>query len=72
MCVSSEIFRRAEDQKAPQYSTATITAAEIFSDFCEETAAEFPGREPTQLLAHSLTLPLLVPNITVLHRRLRT
>lgn len=54
MCVSAEIFRQAEDQKAPLYSSATITAAEIFSDFCEETAAELLRREPTHLLARSL------------------
>ncbi len=71
MCVSAEIFRQAEDQKAPQYSSATITAAEIFSDFCEETAAELLRREPTHLLARSLTLSLLVPDITALHRRRR-
>ncbi len=71
MCVSAEIFKQADYQKAPRYSSATITAAEIFSDFCEQTAAELLWREPTHLLAHSLTRSFLVPNITALHRRHR-
>lgn len=47
--VSAEIYRKADDQKTPRYSTAT----KIFSAFSEETVAELLQR--TNTLARSLS-----------------